>query len=243
MIDEQLAALLKLQSPEVGERGPFCPDDQDVAAYFDCALSDADHSRLERHLQACDYCLARIGLLGRLDGGGAQRAVPEFVLAKAKQITSRTEREGLRHGPVWAVAAALMLVFGAAVTVDRSTVPFSAGEGAIETPSAPSPRSLRGVTAAESRGAIEVRLPEGPLSIGSAIRWTEFADSLRYEVTVLSATGDVVWIEQLAANEWILSQAAGLDAGADYYLRVDAVLRDGQVLSSPHILLQPSERR
>ncbi len=67
MDEQNHKKLLKLQSTELTERTPFCPEDQLIAEYFDGYLPQAEFDRLERHLSDCRFCLARLGVLERID--------------------------------------------------------------------------------------------------------------------------------------------------------------------------------
>lgn len=241
MTDERLAALLKLGSVDLAERGAFCPGDREIAAYFDSELADAEHHRLERHLHSCAHCLARVGLLGRLEHGGEQRAVPETVLATAKKMRSGSERKRRWRVQAWATAAVLVLALFTAVTFERGRTHLSQEQFESEAAPGEPARTLRSVTAPDSRVGIAVNVPDTPLAPGAAITWTGPTNALHYDLSVLSAAGDVVWTEQLSTDAWIASSAAGLEAETDYYLRVDAVLRDGRILSSAHVPLRTAE--
>lgn len=242
MTDERLVTLLKLQSVDVAERGAFCPGDREIAAWFDGDLPDSAHQRLERHLQVCEHCLARIGLLGRLENGDEQRAVPESVLAAAKNIGAGSESKARRPVLAWATAAVLVLAVFTAVTLNRGPADGPPGQAESHVGSTQPARTLRSTAPPDARFGVAVNLPDAPLAPGTTISWSGPADPLRYELSVLSAAGDVVWTEQLATDAWVLSSAAGLAAGTEYYLRVDAVLRDGRILSSPHVPLRTAEQ-
>mgnify|MGYP001826244833 FL=1 len=62
MDDYQHTNLLVLQSAELTERTPFCPEDREIAEYFDGQVVEAVRRSTEHHLDTCRFCRARIGM-------------------------------------------------------------------------------------------------------------------------------------------------------------------------------------
>ena len=57
-----------LNSAEISERTPFCPEDQVIAEYFDGVISDNEQQNLEQHLADGRYCRGVLGMLNRQQG-------------------------------------------------------------------------------------------------------------------------------------------------------------------------------
>ena len=77
---------LALQSTELTDRTPFCPDDLLISEYFDGVIPDRERQKMEHHLADCRYCMARIGMLNRQQDDTPAGDVPGQVLADAKAL-------------------------------------------------------------------------------------------------------------------------------------------------------------
>mgnify|MGYP001817532559 CR=1 FL=1 len=219
---------LTLQSAELTERTPFCPEDQAVAGYFDGTIQERERPGLERHLADCRYCQARIGMLNRQQDDSLVARVPEDLLADAKALGRKNTPRRLKRAPLWAAAA--LIVLG---------VIFVATKQPAEQPET---RQLRNIGQPESR--LEVMLPgQGQaISTGAPIRWTEFPEGSHYTVYVLSDAGDLLWTEHLRDNEWALQREMELDYDSNFFLRVEAELPDGRTLSSKHLAFRVTDK-
>jgi len=235
MNDHQYTKLLGLRATELDGATPFCPEDQVIAEYFDDGLEKAERTRLERHLVDCRFCLARIGMLERLEQSTGNQRIPGDVLAKAKQMARSDSKRRLVSAPAWAAAAVLVVTL--IMLVNRN------GEIDLQpdsvTPAVPyegeSARQLRSIN--RSAAGIEVFFPPGGanLKAGSLIRWTEVPGILHYDIYVLSGAGDVIFTQRLEANAWKIQGAPQLVAGDEYYFRVEAQLAGGGYVSSKHL--------
>ena len=236
-----------MQATDLTGPTPFCPEDQQIAEYFDGDLHDAERIILERHLTDCRFCLARIGLLERLQEIRSNKRVPEAVLATAKQMTHRLPVRRSAMAPAWAAAAVVVLTLF--LTIGRNQ------ESVLEpgaTPSAVSSteenyRQLRSV----DRGALDlaVLIPASgtdtgaDMHPGALFQWTEIPENLHYNIYVLSNAGDVLWTERMRGTEWVLRESLQLAAGNQYYFRVEANLPDGRTVSSKHVVFGITEQK
>ena len=243
MDDHKNIELPTLQAAELTERTPFCPEDQQIAEYFEEKLPEAERDHLERHLADCRFCLARLGMLQRLAQNPIAPRIPEDVLATAKSMR-RANVSQPRRVPAWAAAAVLVVAVGVLwqfvpvreigqLELPRihMTEPSSeVRETRSVDPAALGPRFLAPV---EGRGIT----PDASL-----FRWTAVPSSLYYEVRVVSDSGDLLWQERVEGTEWRLPGDLALTPGLEYFVRVDAYLTDAKTLQSDYLLFRTGER-
>ncbi len=242
MDDHNYTDLLILQSAELTGRTPFCPEDQQVAEYFDGDLEETERIILERHLTDCRFCLARIGILERLEESLSKKRVPEALLATAKQMTHKPAVRRLRLSPAWASAAVIVIAMFTVVSKNQEPVLEPGESPNIVSSTGNNSWQLRSVNrdvmnlnvfipvpGAETDAVMHPRLP---------IQWTEVPGNLHYNIYVLSNAGDVLWTQRLEGTEWMLPESLNLAAGSKYYFRVEAPLPDGRTISSKHIVFQ-----
>lgn len=243
MDDQNHTELLRLQSAELTRITPFCPEDQEVAEYFDGDLAEVERTKLERHLADCRFCLARVGILERLEETNANTRVPGDVLATAKQMRRRAPVRWPKVAPAWAAAAVVVItLFTIANRNQEPVLEPGAAPSAVSSTEADS-RQLRSVNRVVTD--LNVLTPTAGADIipGSSIQWAEVPGNLHYNIFVLSHTGDVLWTERLVGTEWVLREANYLEEGSKYYFRVEADLQDGRTVSSKHVLFRLAERQ
>ena len=210
---KHLISLLQQSAAADFEQTPFCPGDEDVAAYVDGAISAEQRVSLERHLPDCPACMRRVGLLTRLmrDNGGTEEPVMSEASAP---LTWKSQR--------WAVAATVLLAVGWLTWTpigDRGDY----SETRTLQPQLTQPEIL-----APNAGYLE----NGD---GLFVRWTDVPGSLYYEVRIVSDAGDLVSLQRVDDSEWTPNEQLALQPGREYYLRVDAYLTDSQSIRSEHI--------
>lgn len=243
MDDQKHIGLFRLQLAELTQATAFCPEEQEIAEYFDDDLAEAERKRLERHLADCRFCLARVGMLGRLEAVRTDRRIPGAVLATARQMRRGTpaRRSGTRAA--WATAAVLIV---ALFTVISQNLKFTRESGATPA-AAPSAevdsRQLRNLSRFGNGLDVLTPNPGADVSPGSSMQWSEVTGSLHYDIFILSYAGDVVWTERLADPEWVLLESLKLAEDSTYYLRVDAHLQDGRTVRSKHVAFRLTERQ
>jgi hypothetical protein len=65
-------------------------------------------------------------------------------------------------------------------------------------------------------------------------QWTEVPGSLFYDVRLVSPDGDLLLRERVEGTRWLIPEHLQLQAGQEYFVRVDAYLSDAKYLSSEH---------
>ena len=221
---------------------PFCPEDRLIAAYFEGASGALERQQFKNHLVSCRFCQARLGNLERSDVTPAP-IVAADVLADAKQLVRpSSSRRASWRTPAWVAAAAvtlaLVLIYGGQPenSADRKITGSPDAMAEYES------RQLRSL--GRARRGIEIINPAPGTTLvpGATVQWAEVAGSDHYDVILLSATGDVVWTERRSAANWSPRGSQGLIDGRKYYLRVEAALSDGSILSSRHVDFRFAER-
>ena len=243
MDSEKYKDLLILQSAELTEKTPFCPDDQEIAEYFDGQLFEWNRQKLERHLVECRFCRARIGMLGRLEQDPDEMRVPGSLLAAAKQMTPASAANPLARIKIWSTAAVLVLALSLVVNtwLNRTTNPT--GGELSESSQTNDTRVLRSTDPLAFEPKLKITTQDPFLRTGSLIQWTDVPDKLHYEIFVMNRAGDVIWTERLEDNLWVLPDDLPLAETDELYVRVDASLKNGRTLRSKHTLLNTTEHQ
>jgi hypothetical protein len=243
MDDHKHIDLLTLQAAELTERTPFCPEDQQVAEYFEDELPEAEREQVEHHLADCRFCQARLGMLQRLEQSPIAPRIPEDVLAAAKSMPHATVSRPTRT-PVWAAAAVLVIAVGVLYQV----LPVrEIGQVVLPRTHMNEPSSDLRETRSIDPGVMGPRFlssreDSGINSSAGIFKWTAVPNSLYYEVRIVSDAGDLLWQERVDGTEWRLPAGLALTPGLDYFVRVDAYLTDAKTLQSDYMLFRPGER-
>ncbi len=241
---KQLQELIR-QEAQAPVRQAGCPADDRLAVFMDGGLDKAAHDHLIRHLSDCQYCLDRVGMLGRARDDEAPVLVPQTLLARGQRLASAGQgparhEAGRKPRISWAAAAVLVL----AVALVARQVPEPAPPAG---PPAVPDRGLR-----ESRsidpGIAGPRLlspSEGSrlTAGGLEFNWAPVPDSLYYQVRILSSEGDLVWQERVAGTRWTPPAAFELVPGADYFVRIEAWLDDSRSVKSDFLPFRVEESR
>lgn len=222
-----------LQPAEVGERTSFCPDDPEIAAFFENTSGARSRARVAQHLAACGHCRARLGMLARLARIEDREDVPEDLLARAKQLPSGG-RTGLRTWHAAMAAAVVVLAIGLFVGGG-----WFAGLGPGGHPADPGgetpARQLRSLDHEGLRPRILNPAADAELGPGAVVfRWTPVEGALRYQVLLLDESGRPLLAQQLEATTWEFDDVSELQPGRRYYVRVIAELTDGRAAASGH---------
>jgi len=243
MDDYNYTELFRLQSAELTGGTPFCPEDQEIAEYFDGNLAEAESDRLERHLTDCRYCLARIGILERLEESRSNKRIPEAVLATAKQMTHRAPERRPGMAPAWAAAAVIVMALFTIVSRNQESILESGAASSVTPSTEESSRQLRSVNRVATDLDVLIPAPGADINPGALIQWAEVPNNVHYNIFVVSTAGDVLWTERVAGTEWVLQEALQLAAGGEYYFRVEAQLPDGRRVSSKSLAFRVAERQ
>lgn len=235
MDEQNYIKLLRLQSAELAARTPFCPESQQIGEYYDGNLPPTERTTLEHHLAVCHFCVARIGILERLELNHNNKRVPEDLLAAAKQLTRLQPVRRVGTATAWAVAATVVIAFFTTFDSNRERLLHPAAIPG--TPQIVEDHSIQLRSVDHAIGDISVLTPS-PRSVvvpGSLFAWDEVPGNLQYNIFILSSDGDVLWSERLHDTEWALDDLPNLVAGAQYYFRVEAQLTDDRSVSSKHV--------
>lgn len=243
MDEHAQSELLKLQFAELTGRTPFCPEDQQIAEYFDGAATVVERIKLENHLTDCRFCLARIGMLQRLQADPVGKRVPEEELATAKVMGHKPVRPR-KLWPAWAAAAVVFIAVGVYFQLATSTpVAREAFPRIHESEPSSAPRETRKLdpTALGPR----FLAPEEGLAVSSdegVFRWTAVPNCLYYQLRIVSEEGDLLWQVRVDGTEWKLPSGLKLSPGAEYYVRVDAFMSEAKFLQSDYLLFRFEDR-
>ena len=170
----------------------------DLAAYLEGQLDDERVGQVESHLSACHECRSELS--------SAARALRGVRRAKRRAIQS----------PAVAVAAAIVLLLGAAVVADRL-----AEDGGV----------FRGDGGSSQTEGVPLLQPVQPIS-GSLVA----RDSLRFEwrslggadgfytLTLTDMEGDVLWRGTTRDTVLSLLDEVALERGSTHFWYVDALL-------------------
>jgi Putative zinc-finger len=183
---------------------PTHPTDETVAAYLEGVATQAERASLEKHLDDCEYCRARLVLAGHaLDS--APRA-----------------RSQMRWKPI--VAAALAASLAGVLLLSRSAPEASPSpvRGSSQEVAQPAVRilaPLRGTTVA----AATLRFV-----------WSTQEPDALYQVTLSAADGRMLWTSRTAdtAAAPPAEVLRDMQPGQPYFWRVDALLSNLRSLTS-----------
>jgi hypothetical protein len=244
MNDQAQPELTVLQSAELTERTPFCPEDRLIAEYFDGVLPEGERDAVERHIADCRFCLARVGMLHRLELDSSATRLPEDVLAAVRTLRNEPRVRRSRVMPSLAAVAVIVMALGAIYQlfplsqIARDVLPrmhvdepsTSVRETRTIDPGANGPRFL------SPREGVTVSVGNSPFT------WTPVPNSLYYKIRIVSDAGDLLWQKRVDGTEWRLPGGLNLSPGAEYFVRVDAYLTDAKTLQSDYLLFRLGER-
>lgn len=227
MSPEYLTKLLAAGREEDPERSPACPDEHEIAGYVDGTLDASACEPLERHVADCSHCLALVGLLSR-ERDSAPVAPKASAAARAAMVGGWQRRWWL--APQWAVAATLILAVPLLLQLAHDL------DGGVEGRAGPGAPATRSFAPAEE--GLQVLAPGAGLAVDPAtlvFTWTEVAGSPFYDVRVVTDAGDVVVQQRVAGTSWRPPAQLRLQAGAEYYVLVDAYPEGDKAVTSHHV--------
>jgi len=227
-------------------RTEHCLKPEALAAFLDGRSGHKEFSAQQEHLADCPFCLQQLARISRSREDEAAASVPHELLQQAEALgagatdADQEETKPIR-GRAWfgsipaAVAMAAVLVLAVGVlplTFNTATPPGAAPIGAT-------PAQIPTTRYADT-GAINPRVlaPIADSVIVPAeqvFRWTEVPGSLFYDVSLVDPDGEVLLRERVETTRWLIPDNLALQAGGEYYVRVDAYLDDEQFLSSEHV--------
>jgi hypothetical protein len=207
-----------------------CLDEHRLAAYVDQMALDIEREEIEQHLADCSRCSRVVAFLEQEDGEDVP-AIPDHVIARAKRMAN-SHRPKHTTNWRWVAAAAVIVVAVAAAWSwlptfeDRSIQPEN---GSINTR----------LTPGEIHHAPELLWPTDGSEVPSGsltARWSAVPQALYYDLRLLTASGDLAFELQVDNTELTLPSSVQLEPGSRYFIRVEAVLAEGQSLASRHVM-------
>lgn len=227
MDKRKIIATLRRSRDAAASATDACLLPERLAAFLDGALCEAEHTAAEAHLADCGFCLGQLAALLRSMEDATPPAVPDTLLAQAERLAGRPARRTPRSFH-WAAAAMLVMALGLIVMQRTQNPTEDAAEPSHQTRYA-------------DQDALQLRLlaPEE----GSVIRpleqifqWSAVPGALFYDVRLVGPDGDLLLRERVEETRWLIPQQLQLEAGIDYFVRIDAYLSDVRYLSSEHVL-------
>lgn len=242
MEQHRLIELLQQKSAEVSGQTRFCPDAELITNYFEGSLNERARSGLKRHLVDCRFCMARVGNLERSANKEKPQGVSGSVLADAKRLHKPPLPSGSWGTPAWAAAAVVVLAI-AVVFNQFSDQQLTQGDAPVSTQLPTDISRIRSIDKQPLGPKIIIPLVGQVLPVNEPnFAWTAVRGSLYYDVRLVSAEGETVWEERVKSTSRSLPGYLQLQAGTDYYLRVDAYLAEAKRVSSRHVLFTTQER-
>ena len=229
---DKLKTLLT-QSGDTIERQPDCPDDYHLASYMEGGLSERDHIHFESHLADCAFCMERVGILGRAGESESADVVPQHIQ------TVSDKPAWSRRAPRWATAAVVVLAVGFIADRLSSGRVSSVPEESLS-PTVVSERSIEAVSPfPEILSPLEGSLVDPEQFV---FRWKEVPGSLFYDIRIVSDDGAQIARQRVWDTQWSLTPETPLQAGAEYFVRVDAFVSEGKAVSSEHTVFVAGSR-
>jgi len=235
--------LIILQSAELTDRTPFCPEDSEISDYFDGQLAEVRVHALEQHLADCRFCQARIGMLHRQHAEHVDLKVPEEALAKAKQMKPAKPARSVTHAPAWAAAAVIVIAMVMILSSNPVSVPEPGVNPGSVLPPLESERQLRNIDHSGTSLDILSPAPGATVTPGSLIRWNNVPGNAHYSIVLLSEAGDVLWKERLRGTKWALPDELNLPPGREIFFLVEAETPAGGKVSSKYLVLRAANRQ
>jgi hypothetical protein len=73
------------------------------------------------------------------------------------------------------------------------------------------------------------------------IRWVDIPGSLFYDLYIMSEAGDLLVNQRVNGTRWAVEQPGLFEAGAEYFVRLEAHMSDARTLSSGHVIFRVDE--
>jgi hypothetical protein len=233
MTSEESEVRLRRSATGSRARTPGCPDEHLIAGFAEGRLGDPDHTRIEGHIADCGACASLVGELSRQPVGAATEAVPELTLARARRLGAGGTGSWMTFLPHLAAAAFAVVCISVLIQFIRVDSPDDANAH----------RTTRSMTT--GRASLQVLSPAAGASLepGSLdVRWTGVAAARYYDVRIVTDAGEIVSEQRVSTTEWRPGDGVELAPGADYFVRVDAVVAGARSVSSEHVPFRILER-
>jgi hypothetical protein len=224
MDDRKLQELIRQASPQTWERSPECPDEHAIAACYDGTIQAPARETLELHLADCERCTLLIGALSRLEIETAEGVSAE-TLERARRLVPAGPTRTFRYTPHLAAAAVLVLAVGVFFNVRQDT--------AVQPE--PDYRTTRSVATSSQLEVLSPVPGAGVHANQLEVRWSEIVGTRYYVVRIVSSSGALVTEQRVSSAEWRPGPELRLEAGQEYYVRVEAFPTFGPSTGSRHV--------
>lgn len=215
----------------LADRRAGCPSDTAIAAFVDGNADARERQQIEVHLGRCPACLEQVAFLSQSSEAALPQMVPAEWLARARALPD-SKLEG-RASWTWswaAVAGAVGCILLVVVVMLRHSGPPTPAMSPAERIAAP---GVRGPAAPSVGPELLSPAPGAALSERNPeFQWTPVADAADYQITILTASGDIVWEQETQATSVKLAGDVHLKFGQKYFVVVRAALREGKWLRS-----------
>ena len=226
-----------------------CPSDELLSAFAEHQLDESRRRRVESHVSTCEYCVAQLGFLLRLQ----DEPPPEVPAALMRRVRTAASESALRPrlwrwAPIAATVASLVLV--TSVLLRNPSMPPLAGPPSAakpvsapaipqSAPSTPTAKVNAGTTSSETRtrspqAAVPRLVEPRPGAVLAAdqvaFHWTPVKRSLYYELRVATGKGALVWKTRVEADHARLPADQHLSPGEVYFAWVRAYLPEGKTV-------------
>ena len=230
-IQENMRQLFRAARRGDQQRGWGCPDDSVIAAFADGQVESQERSKLEAHLDKCDYCRGQVAFLLRANEAEVPASVPAAWLARVQKLVGSGQpvSSGWRwRWQTFAAAAACIIV------VSVITVRKPRHDGFLGPERAPdSASTLRSVTAPSSLPELISPTPDSVApQRGMEIRWKPFAGAQEYGVTVTTESGEPVWQQRTDQTSVKLPGRVSLAPEQKFFVLIRVFLPDGKTMQS-----------
>lgn len=223
-----------------------CPDEHQLAAWVDQQLIGSERERVESHLAKCDSCLQQVGFLVQ-NAQGEPGPAPARLLRRAQALDAPAPV----HPPApwkWAAAAAAIVLLAASAALWRearsnpaqphspplASALQSQAPDLSSNPDSESPTSVRGESSHLSPAVLSPQPGATVPPSDFLIRWQPMDKAAAYEVSVVTAAGDLVWRHRLQETS-VKPPPRILRPGRKYFVWIRALLRDGKTQQSPAV--------
>lgn len=244
MEHEKLSKLLGTLSTQKVTPTPGCPDEHELAAFVDGGLPGESSKKITAHLADCEYCMAQVGALTRLNHTASEQVASELALARAKKLGKSIKRPAFRNASRWACAAVVVLALSLLIKTTSMAPEVSNQALPDSVPQVVDPRQSRNLNADVLRPKILAPDNGAIVDPGKLVfNWSEVPGSLHYDVRVVTEDGDLVWRTRVADTELKLPDTLPLEPNSEYFFRVDAYLATAKSLHSEHLLFTVGGQR
>jgi Putative zinc-finger len=247
--EKKIVEALRVNAESPGKRRWNCLNDEQIAAYADQRVPEAQKQRIETHLASCDYCLGQLGFLAKVAHSQVPEEVPAYLLPRGLEVGKAQVGGQAGFGWRWkasvsVAAAAACVVIISVVTLREPAPQVPVAKPPInvqappteERPAPPSQESafsIRGTTRPASQP--NLLFPRRGMAISRdslEFRWDAVPGARYYDVTVANADGDLVWNSQADKNSVKVPSGLGFTAGARYFVWVQAHFSQGKSVRS-----------